>query len=102
MVDGGAVLSCLDCFECGVPPTVFPAKCKTGLLVMDRLGVGRSGQASTVIDGKYCMNRFATDIDFRGDVIKVAVEDLAMKLIWAGPLEELPEDDDASGAIIAR
>ncbi|KAG6784891.1 hypothetical protein POTOM_010602 [Populus tomentosa] len=106
----------------------FAMYCKTGLLVMDRLGVGRSGQASTVIGaplaailssplnllipspvgvatvtaGMFCMSRYATDIGVRSDVIKVAVEDLAMKLSWAGPLEEAPEDDDASGAMIAR
>jgi hypothetical protein len=106
----------------------FAMYCKTGLLVMDRLGVGRSGQASTVIgaplaailssplnllipspvgvatvtSGMFCMSRYATDIGVRSDVIKVAVEDLAMKLSWAGPLEEVPEDDDASGAMIAR
>ncbi|KAG6748239.1 hypothetical protein POTOM_048150 [Populus tomentosa] len=106
----------------------FAMYCKTGLLIMDRLGVGRSGQASSVIGaplaailssplkllmpspvgvatvtaGMYCMSRYATDIGVRSDVIKVAVEDLAMNLGWAGPLEEVPEDNEASGALIAR
>ncbi|KAJ6320176.1 hypothetical protein OIU78_015543 [Salix suchowensis] len=83
----------------------FAMYCKTGLLIMDRLGVGRSGQASSVIGaplaailstplkllmpspvgvatvtaGMYCMSRYATDIGVRSDVIKVAVEDLATK-----------------------
>ncbi|CAK7348680.1 unnamed protein product [Dovyalis caffra] len=107
----------------------FAMYCKTGLLIMDRLGVGRSGQASSVIGaplaailssplkllmpspvgvatvtaGMYCMSRYATDIGIRSDVIKVAVEDLAVNLGWAGPLEEVPpEDNEASGALIAR
>lgn len=86
----------------------FALYCRTGLLTIDRLGVGRSGQASTVIGaplaallssplkllmpspigvatvtaGMYCMSRYATDIGVRTDVIKVAVEDLAMNLGW--------------------
>uniref|UniRef100_A0A6N2KKE6 LRAT domain-containing protein n=1 Tax=Salix viminalis TaxID=40686 RepID=A0A6N2KKE6_SALVM len=105
----------------------FAMYCKTGLLIMDRLGVGRSGQASSVIGaplaailstplkllmpspvgvatvtaGMYCMSRYATDIGVRSDVIKVAVEDLATNLGWAGPLEEIPEDNESSGALIA-
>nr|GLL40530.1 uncharacterized protein LOC109185831 [Ipomoea trifida] len=84
----------------------FALYCKTGLLTLDRLGAGRSGQASSVIGvplaalissplkllipspvgvatvtaGMYCMSRYATDIGVRTDVIKVAVEDLAMNL----------------------
>lgn len=80
---------------------------------MDRLGVGRSGQASSVVGaplaallssplkllmpspvgvatvtaGMYCMSRYATDIGVRSDVIKVAVEDLAVNLGWAGGSE---------------
>ncbi|KAL8109035.1 hypothetical protein AgCh_025217 [Apium graveolens] len=86
----------------------FALYCRTGLLTIDRLGVGRSGQASTVIGaplaallssplkllmpspiavaivtaGMYCMSRYATDIGVRSDVIKVAVEDLAVNLGW--------------------
>lgn len=85
----------------------FTLYCKTGLLTVDRLAagaVGRSGQASSVIGaplaalvsspmrllipspfgvatmtvGMYCMSRYATDIGVRSDVVKVAVEDLAM------------------------
>ncbi|XP_075519088.1 protein LEAD-SENSITIVE 1 [Primulina tabacum] len=87
----------------------FALYCKTGLLIVDRQGVGRSGQASSVIGapvaailssplkfllpspvgvatvtaGMYCMGRYATDIGVRSDVIKVPVEDLAVNLGWA-------------------
>uniref|UniRef100_A0A2P2K1Y2 Uncharacterized protein LOC105135427 n=1 Tax=Rhizophora mucronata TaxID=61149 RepID=A0A2P2K1Y2_RHIMU len=106
----------------------FALYCKTGLLTMDNLGVGRSGQASSVIGaplaailssplkllmpspvgvvtataGMYCMSRYATDIGVRSDVIKVAVEDLAVNQGWAGPPEEATEDNEASGSLIAR
>ncbi|XAR62943.1 hypothetical protein NMG60_11022694 [Bertholletia excelsa] len=92
----------------------FALYCKTGLLVMERLGVGRSGQASSVIGaplaallssplklltpspvgmaivtaGMYCMSRYATDIGVRSDVIKVAVEDLAVNLGWGASNQE--------------
>ncbi|OAY62127.1 protein LEAD-SENSITIVE 1 isoform X1 [Manihot esculenta] len=105
----------------------FALYCKTGLLVMDRQGVGRSGQASsfigaplaallssplkllmpspvgvaTVTAGMYCMSRYATDIGVRSDVIKVAVEDLAVNLGWTDPHEEVYEDNEAS-RLIAR
>lgn len=85
----------------------FALYCKTGLLT---LGVGRSGQASSVIGapmaallssplkllmpspvgvatvtaGMYCISRYATDIGVRTDVIKVSVEDLALNLGWLG------------------
>ncbi|XP_010428036.1 PREDICTED: uncharacterized protein LOC104712760 [Camelina sativa] len=84
----------------------FALYCKTGLLILDKNGVGRSGQASsmlgaplaallsspltllipnpvgvaTVTAGVYCMSRYATDIGVRNDVIKVPVEDLALNL----------------------
>lgn len=84
----------------------FALYCKTGLLILDKNGVGRSGQASsilgaplaallsspltllipnpvgvaTVTAGMYCMSRYATDIGVRTDVIKVPVEDLALNL----------------------
>ncbi|XP_073144466.1 protein LEAD-SENSITIVE 1 [Henckelia pumila] len=87
----------------------FTLYCKTGLLTVDHLGLGRSGQASSVIGaplaallssplklllpspvgvatvtaGMYCMSRYATDIGVRTDVIKVPVEDLAVNLGWA-------------------
>ncbi|EPS66031.1 hypothetical protein M569_08744, partial [Genlisea aurea] len=86
----------------------FTLYCKTGLLIRDRNGVGRSGQASSVIGaplaailssplkmlvpnpvamgtisaGMYCMSRYATDIGVRSDVIKVDVEDLSRNLGW--------------------
>ncbi|GFP96641.1 hypothetical protein PHJA_001808200, partial [Phtheirospermum japonicum] len=94
----------------------FALYCKTGLLTVDRLGVGRSGQASSVIGaplaallssplkllmpspvgvatvtaGVYCASRYATDIGVQTDVVKVAVKDLAPNLGW-----ENPDDDDA-------
>ncbi|KFK30672.1 hypothetical protein AALP_AA6G012900 [Arabis alpina] len=84
----------------------FALYCKTGLLILDKNGVGRSGQASSVLGaplaallsspltllipnpvgvatvtaGMYCMSRYATDIGVRKDVIKVPVEDLALNL----------------------
>ena len=105
----------------------FTLYCKTGLLIVDRLGVGRSGQASSVIGaplaailssplkllmpspvgvatmtaGMYCMSRYATDIGVRTDVIKVAVEDLAVNLGWAGHHEEVADDSEASNQLIA-
>lgn len=100
----------------------FALYCKTGLLIMDKQGVGRSGQASsaigaplaallssplkllmpspvgvaTVTAGMYCMSRYATDIGVRSDVIKVAVEDLAVNLGWAGHHGEAAEENEAS------
>ncbi|KAM7511866.1 hypothetical protein LguiB_010741 [Lonicera macranthoides] len=100
----------------------FALYCKTGLLTVDRLGVGRSGQASSVIGaplaallssplkllmpspvgvatvtaGMYCMSRYATDIGVRTDVIKVAVEDLAVNLGWAGSNEEEAQENETS------
>lgn len=95
----------------------FALYCKTGLLVVDKTGVGSSGQASsligaplaallssplkffmagpvgvaTVTAGMYCMSRYATDLGVRTDVIKVAVEDMAVNL-----LEGVPEETEAS------
>ncbi|KAH9625910.1 hypothetical protein KSS87_023430 [Heliosperma pusillum] len=86
----------------------FALYCRTGLLIVDTQGVGRSGQASSVVGaplaailssplkllmpspvgvatvtaGMYCMSRYATDIGVRTDVIKVPVEDLAVNLGW--------------------
>lgn len=99
----------------------FALYCKTGLLIVDTPGVGRSGQASSVIGaplaallssplkllmpspvgvatvtaGMYCMSRYATDIGVRSDVIKVAVEDLAVNL----EEEEVPDDGSSSALI---
>ncbi|CAB4270288.1 unnamed protein product [Prunus armeniaca] len=134
--NSGVVLSCLDCFlkngslycfEYGVSPSVFLAKYgvvhaplqhltpqKRLSTVQYKQGVGRSGQASSIIGaplaailssplkllmpspvgvatmtaGMYCMSRYATDIGVRTDVIKVAVEDLAVNLGWADDNEE--------------
>ncbi|OVA14747.1 LRAT-like domain [Macleaya cordata] len=85
----------------------FALYCKTGLLTLDKSGVGRSGQASSIIGaplaavlftplkflmpgpvgvavtaGMYCMSRYATDIGVRSDVIKVAVEDMSVNTGW--------------------
>ncbi|KAK1388480.1 LRAT domain-containing protein [Heracleum sosnowskyi] len=106
----------------------FALYCRTGLLTVDRLGVGRSGQASTVIGaplaallssplkllmpspvgvatvtaGLYCMSRYATDIGVRTDVIKVAVEDLAVNLGWLESDEEVLEENKASDEQIVK
>lgn len=90
---------------------------------MDKLGVGRSGQASSIVGaplaavlsspfsllipnpigvatvtaGMYCMSRYATDIGVRRDVVKVSVEDLALNLdvksIEQADEEEEEEED---------
>ncbi|CAM8971982.1 unnamed protein product [Rhodiola kirilowii] len=80
----------------------FALYCKTGLVIVDRQGVGSSGQAASVLGvplaallasplkmlipspvgvatltaGMYCMSRYATDIGVRTDVVKVAVEEI--------------------------
>ncbi|XVF80267.1 hypothetical protein PTKIN_Ptkin15bG0057000 [Pterospermum kingtungense] len=100
----------------------FALYCKTGLLIMDTQGVGRSGQASSVIGaplaallssplnllmpspvavaavtaGMYCMGRYATDIGVRSDVIKMAVEDLALNLGWATLHDEVAQENETS------
>lgn len=106
----------------------FALYCKTGLLITDNLGVGRSGQASsmvgapvaamlasplkflmpspigmaTVTAGVYCLNRYSTDIGVRSDVIKVAVEDLAINLGWGVDREEEASEEDASSSEVAN
>nr|XP_018683690.1 PREDICTED: uncharacterized protein LOC103980726 isoform X2 [Musa acuminata subsp. malaccensis] len=81
----------------------FALYCKTGLLLLEEPGVGRSGQAASflgvplaalfstpfkllaagpvgmaaVTAGAYCAGRYITDIGVRKDVMKVAVDDLA-------------------------
>ncbi|KVH88999.1 LRAT-like domain-containing protein [Cynara cardunculus var. scolymus] len=100
----------------------FALYCKTGILTIDKLGIGRSGQASslvgaplaallsspfkflipspvgvaTVTAGMYCMSRYATDIGVRTDIVKVAVEDLAVNLGWMDGLEEEFQENKAS------
>lgn len=108
----------------------FALYCKTGLLILDKKGGGRSGQASSVVGaplaallssplkllmpspvgmatvtaGMYCMSRYATDIGVRPDVIKVAVEDLAANLTWEGSMQEEEEIPDVgpSDALITH
>ncbi|CAA3031880.1 uncharacterized protein LOC111412676 [Olea europaea var. sylvestris] len=84
----------------------FAIYCKTGLLVLDRNTMGRSGQAVSVVGGPlaailstplrfvttnvygmaataigaYCASRYSADIGMRRDVIKVSVEDLSRRL----------------------
>ncbi|KAL4325659.1 hypothetical protein GQ457_11G001720 [Hibiscus cannabinus] len=98
----------------------FALYCKTGLMILDNLGIGRSGQASsmigaplaalissslkvltpssigvaTVTAGMYCVSRYATDIGVRTDVVKVPVEDLAMNLGWVGCHDEAAEENE--------
>ncbi|KAI3854481.1 hypothetical protein MKX03_003296 [Papaver bracteatum] len=98
----------------------FALYCKTGLLTLDKSGVGRSGQAASVVGaplaailatplrflmpapvgmavtaGMYCVSRYATDIGVRSDVIKVAVEDMSVDLGWVrNPGKEAAEEED--------
>lgn len=86
--------------------------------------MGRSGQASSLVGaqlaalvssplklfmagpvgvatfsaGMYCVSRYATDIGVRTDVIKVAVEDMAVNLGWKTPHEEIAEEKEISNA----
>ncbi|XP_022924707.1 uncharacterized protein LOC111432126 isoform X2 [Cucurbita moschata] len=98
----------------------FALYCKTGVLIEDRLGVGISGQASSVVGaplaailssplkllmpspvgmavmtaGMYSMSRYATDIGVRTDVVKVAVEHLPLLNLKSLSTEEEDEDDE--------
>lgn len=100
----------------------FTLYCKTGLLIVDKNGPGRSGQASSIIGapltalmsspmkllipgpvgvatitaGMYCMNRYATDLGIRKDVIKVPVEELAMNLGWINRIVGVSKEDEGS------
>lgn len=102
----------------------FALYCKTGILTIEKLGIGTSGQASsligaplaallsspfkylipspvgvaTVTAGMYCMSRYATDIGVRTDVVKVAVEDLAINLSWMDGLQEAFLENEASSS----
>lgn len=88
----------------------FAVYCKTGLLVMERRSIGRSGQAVTflgaplaavfssplrfvvtqtwgsviVTAGMYCLSRYAADVGVRKDVAKISVEDLVVRLAPTG------------------
>ncbi|KAK9096827.1 hypothetical protein Sjap_022324 [Stephania japonica] len=84
----------------------FAIYCKTGLLVITSISVGRSGQASSflaataaivssplrflttsvsglmaVAGGMYCVSRFVSDVGIRRDVQKVAVEELVSNAV---------------------
>ncbi|CAN1794080.1 Protein LEAD-SENSITIVE 1 [Linum perenne] len=86
----------------------FALYCRTGLLITDKEGVGRSGAplaailssplkllmpspvgVATVTAGMYCMSR--------SDVVKVAVEDLALNLGWGDLIEFEEQFDESSG-----
>ncbi|KAK8477144.1 hypothetical protein V6N13_072976 [Hibiscus sabdariffa] len=84
----------------------FAIYCKTGLLVLDQLTIGHSGQAISIIGGPlsavlsapmrlvttniygmaatmvglYCASRYAADISMRRDAVKISVEDLTARL----------------------
>ena len=84
----------------------FAIYCKTGLVVLDQLTMGQSGQAVSLIGGPlaavlsaplrlvtsnacvmaamavgvYCTSRVAADIGMRTDVVKLEVEDLTRRL----------------------
>ncbi|ERN03222.1 hypothetical protein AMTRI_Chr02g220340 [Amborella trichopoda] len=82
----------------------FAIYCKTGLLVVTSLSVGRSGQAASLLAaasaivssplrfmttsfsglavvaaGMYCIGRYVVDMGVRRDVIEIAVEDLVAR-----------------------
>ncbi|KAJ8633625.1 hypothetical protein MRB53_026961 [Persea americana] len=101
----------------------FALYCKTGLLIVENTSMGRSGQASSLVGAKlaalvssplklfmagpvgvatftagmYCVSRYATDIGVRKDVIKVQVEDMAVKLGWNE--EVIDEKEGSEGEI---
>lgn len=84
----------------------FAIYCKTGLLIVDQLTLGQSGQAVSIIGGSlsavlstplrlvttnlygmaatavtvYCVSRYAADIGMRKDVVKLEAEDLTNRL----------------------
>lgn len=104
----------------------FAIYCKTGLLVIERNMIGRSGQAASVIGapfaavvssplrfmmtspwgfaavtaGVYCFSRYATDIGVRQDVAKVPVEDLAVNMGWFSPPGSLPPPGSVPAVLI--
>lgn len=106
----------------------FAMYCKTGILILDRQGVGRSGQASSALNaplaamlssslkflvpspigvaavtaGMYCASRYMTDIGVRSDVIKVPVEDIAVNLGWMDPQRLRSDEGEASDNQNAR
>ncbi|KAH7430460.1 hypothetical protein KP509_09G100500 [Ceratopteris richardii] len=64
--------------------------CKTGLVVMNQIQGGRSGQVNALpsllrsgdsVD--YVRSKYQVDLSNRKDVVKVAVEDLPVKLGWS-------------------
>ncbi|KAL2644266.1 hypothetical protein R1flu_011853 [Riccia fluitans] len=105
----------------------FAIYCKTGLLVVDKNLIGRSGQAASVFGapfaavissplrfmmtnpwgaaavsaGVYFFCRYATDIGIRKDVAKVAVEDLAVNLGWSRIAAGVEEVSDTASLLIS-
>ncbi|KAJ6839137.1 uncharacterized protein M6B38_316690 [Iris pallida] len=104
----------------------FAIYCKTGLLPIEDQGVGRSGQASsmigmplaaifstpfqllvagpvgmaTVTAGMYCAGRYITDIGVRKDVVKVPVEELAVNLGWRCSGERGRKEEGSTGGTL--
>ncbi|CAM6089490.1 unnamed protein product [Calypogeia fissa] len=100
----------------------FAIYCKTGLLAVDNYFIGRSGQAASFLGapfaavissplkfmmanplgmaaasaGVYFFYRYATDIGVRTDVVKIAVEDLAVNMGWA---QQVPEAASATTVV---
>ncbi|KAF9592072.1 hypothetical protein IFM89_011822 [Coptis chinensis] len=98
----------------------FALYCRTGLLILEKTGIGRSGQASSILSapiaalissllkmlmagpvgvatvtaGMYGVSRYGADMGVRTNVVKVAVEDMAVNLGWAG---NSPEETSESG-----
>ena len=56
----------------------------------------------SVTAGMYCMSSYATAIGVRTNVIKVAVEDLAVNLGWPGNREEVRAEIQLSNEQIGQ
>lgn len=103
----------------------FAIYCKTGLLAVDNTFIGRSGQAASFLGapfaavissplkfmmtnpwgmaaasaGVYFFYRYATDIGIRKDVVKIAVEDLAVNMGWAQQAQQAASQVLSSGEV---
>ncbi|XAR70130.1 hypothetical protein NMG60_11026898 [Bertholletia excelsa] len=99
----------------------FAIYCKTGLLILDETASGRSGQAASAIGAPlaalasnslkyfmsspvgvvavtaamYCASRYVSDVGVRDDVIKVAVENMALHHGWEGQNKVSVEENDS-------
>jgi hypothetical protein len=105
----------------------FAIYCKTGLLAVDNSFIGRSGQAASFLGapfaavissplkfmmanpwgmaavsaGVYFFYRYATDIGIRKDVVKIAVEDLAVNMGWAQQAQAAQKVQQATTLAVA-